>query len=100
MTGRWVSSVGQDRTLLVVIFHEWKLTGNDRTLRSYVRSLSSSASGHNLNVLMTVEIGRSTFEAGDTWCASHDQTLGSCVRSLWSSTSGHNLNVLMTVEIG
>ena len=82
MTGRWVSSVGQDRTLLVVIFHEWKLTGNDRTLRSYIRSLSSSASGHNLNVLMIIEIGRSTFEVGATWNTSRDRTLGSSVRSI------------------
>ena len=64
MIGRWVSPVGHDRTRPVVIFHEWKLTGNDRTLRSYIRSLRSSASGHNLNALMTVEIGRSAFEAG------------------------------------
>ena len=49
---------------------------------------------------MTVEIGRSAFEAGDTWRASRDRTLGSCVRSLQSNASGHNLNVLMTVEIG
>ena len=64
MIGRWVSPVGHDRTRPVVIFCEWKLTGNDRTLRSYVRSLRSSASGHNLNVLMTIEIGRSAFEVG------------------------------------
>ena len=82
MSGRWVSPVGHDRTRLVVIFREWKLTGNDRTLRSCVRSLSSSASGHNLNVLMTVEIGRSAFEADDTWQASGDRTLGSCIRSI------------------
>ena len=56
MTGRWVSPVGHDRMRPVVIFHEWKLTGNDRTLRSCVRSLSSSVSDHNLNVLMTIEI--------------------------------------------
>ena len=73
MTGRWVSPVGHDRTRPVVIFRFWMLTGNDRTLRSYVRSLQSSASGHNLNVLMTVEIGRSSFEAGDTWHASRDR---------------------------
>ena len=34
------------------------LTGNDRTLRSSVRSLHSSASGHHV----TVGIGRSVFE--------------------------------------
>ena len=75
MTGRWVSPVGHDRTRPVVIFREWKLTGNDRTLRFCVRSLSSSTSGHNLNVLMTVEIGRSMFEAGASWHASCDWTL-------------------------
>ena len=36
----------------------WMLTGNDRTLRSSVQSLRSSASGHHL----TVGIGRSVFE--------------------------------------
>ena len=36
----------------------------------------SSASGHNLSALMTIEIGRSAFEAGATWRASRDQTLG------------------------
>ena len=82
MTGRCVSPVGHDRTRPVVIFCFWMLTGNDRTLRSYVRSLRSSASGHNLNVLMTVEIRRSTFEAGGTWHTSHDQTLGSSIRSI------------------
>ena len=45
MTGRWVSPVGQDRTRPIVIFREWKLTRNDRTLRSCIRSLSSSAFG-------------------------------------------------------
>ena len=64
MTGRWVSPVGHDRMCPVVIFRFWMLTRNDRKLRSCVRSLRSSASGHNLNVLMTIEIGRSTFEAG------------------------------------
>ena len=36
----------------------WMLTGNDRMLRSSVRSLHSSASGHHL----TVAIERSAFE--------------------------------------
>ena len=36
----------------------WMLTRNDRTLRSSVRSLHSSASGHHV----TVGIGRSVFE--------------------------------------
>ena len=67
MTGCWVSPVGHDRMSPVMIFRKWKLTGNDRMLGSCVRSLQSSASGHNLNVLMTVEIGRSAFEVGDTW---------------------------------
>ena len=42
----------------------------------------SNVSGHNLSALMTVEIRRSTFEAGDTWQKSEDRTLGSCVRSI------------------
>ena len=82
MTGRWVSPVGHDRTRPVVIFCFWMLTENDRTLRSCVRSLRSSVSGHNLNVLMIVEIRRSMFEADDTWQASDDRMLGSCVRSI------------------
>ena len=82
MTRCWVSPVEHDRTRLVMILREWNLTRNDQTLRSCVQSLCSSASGHNLNVLMTVEIGRSTFEAGATWQASRDQTLGSSVRSI------------------
>ena len=82
MTGRWVSSVEHDRTRLVVDFHEWMLTGNDRTLGFCVRSLRSGTSGHNLNVLMTVEIGQSAFEAMDTWHTSRDRTLGSSVRSI------------------
>ena len=77
MIGRWVSPVRHDRTCLVANFHEWMLTGNDRTLRTSVRSLRSNAFGHHL----TVEIGRSAFEAGDTWHTSHDRTLGS---SVWS----------------
>ena len=64
MTEHWVCPVEHDWTRPVVISRFWMLTGNDRTLRSCVRSLRSSASGHNLNVLMTVEIGRSVFEAG------------------------------------
>ena len=58
MTEHWVSPVGQDRTRLVVIFCFYMLTGNDRTLRSCVRSLRSSASGHHL----TIGIERSVFE--------------------------------------
>ena len=66
MTGRWVSPVGQDRTRPVVNFRLWNLTGNDRTLVLVRPVTLSSASGHYLNVLMTVEIGRSAFEANDT----------------------------------
>ena len=58
MTGRWVSPVRHDQMRPVVIFRFWMFTGNNQTLRSCVRSLSSSTSGHTLNVLMTVEIGR------------------------------------------
>ena len=58
MTGRWVSPVEHDRTRAVVISRFWMLSGNDRTLRSSVRSLRSSASGHHL----TVGIGCSVFE--------------------------------------
>ena len=82
MTGRWVSPVGHDRTRPVVIFRFWYLTENDRTL-VLVRPITlSSASGHYLNVLMTVEIWRSVFEVGATWHASRDRTLGSSVRSI------------------
>ena len=58
MTGHWESPVEHDRTRPVVKNHFWMLTGNDRTLRSSVQSLRSSASGHHL----TVGIGRSVFE--------------------------------------
>ena len=58
MTGRWVSPVEHDQTCPIVIFRFWMLTENDQTLRSSVRSLRSSASGHHL----TVGIGRSVFE--------------------------------------
>ena len=58
MTGRWVSPVEHDRTLPVVILREWNLTRNNRTLRSSVRLLRSSASGHHL----IIGIGRSVFE--------------------------------------
>ena len=50
--------VEHDRTRPVVISRFWMLTGNDRTLRSSVRSLRSSASG----LYLTVGIGRSVFE--------------------------------------
>ena len=52
MTGRWVSLIGP-----VMIFHLWNLTGNDRTLVLVCPVTLSSAPGHYLNVLMTVEIG-------------------------------------------
>ena len=82
MTGRWVSPVGHDQTRPVVIFRLWNLTGNDRALVLVRPVTLSSASGHYLNVLMTVEIERSAFEANDTWQASGDRTLGSYVRSI------------------
>ena len=82
MTGHWECPVEHDWMRLVVKSHLWMLTGNDRTLVSCIRSLLSSASGHNLNVLMTVEIGRSVFEAGATWHASRDRALGSSVQSI------------------
>ena len=82
MTGRWVSPVGHDQTRSVVIFHFWYLTGNDRTLVLVRLVTLSSASGHYLNVLIIVEIGKSVFEADDTWQASSDRTLGSYVRSI------------------
>ena len=56
--------------------HDWYLTESDRTLVIVRLVLHCSVSGHNLNVLMTVEIGRSAFEAGDKCRASLDQTLG------------------------
>ena len=81
MTGHWVCPVRHDRMRPVVIFRFWYLTGNDRTL-VFLRPVTlSSASGHYLNVLMTVEIGRLAFEADDTWQASGDRTLRSSVRS-------------------
>ena len=58
MTGRWVSPVEHDRTRPVVISRFWMLTRNDWMLRSSVRSLRSSASGHHL----TIGIGHSVFE--------------------------------------
>ena len=58
MIGCWVSPVEHDRTRPVVISRFWMLTGNDRALRSSVRSLRSSATGHHL----TVGIGCSVFE--------------------------------------
>ena len=82
MTGRWVSPVGHDRTRLVIIFRLWNLTTNDRMLVLVRPVTLSSASGHYLNVLMTVEIGRSVFEADDMWQASGDRMLGSYVRSI------------------
>ena len=74
MTGRWVSPV--------VIFRFWYLTRNDRTLVLVCPVTLRSAFGHYLNVLMTVEIRQSAFEADDPWLASGDRTLGSYVRSI------------------
>ena len=42
-----------------------------------VRSVHAVVSGRH----MTVEIGRTKFEAGDTWLSSSDRTLRSSVRS-------------------
>ena len=58
MTGRWVCLVELDRTRPIMKSHLWMLTGNDRTLRSSVRSLHSSASDHHL----TIGIRCSVFE--------------------------------------
>ena len=80
MTRRWVSPIGHDRTHPVVIFRFWYLTGNDRTVVLVCPVTLSSASDHYLNVLMTVEIGRSSFEADDMWQASGDQMLGSYIQ--------------------
>ena len=82
MTERWVSPVEHDRMRPVIIFHFWYLTGKDQMLVLLCPITLSSASGHYLNVLMTVEIGRSAFEAGATWHTSCDQMLGSSVRSI------------------
>ena len=82
MTERWVSPVGHDRTRSVVIFCFWYLTGNGRTLVLVRPVTLSSASSHYLNVLMTVEIERSAFEANDMWQALSDWTLGSYFRSI------------------
>ena len=57
--------VEHDRTCLVVISRFWMLTGNDQTVRSSVRSLRSSMSGHHL----TVGSRRSVFkEKGHVAC--------------------------------
>ena len=77
-----MSPVKGDQTRPIMKNCLWMLTGNDRTLGSCVWSLRSSAFGHNLNVLMTVEIRRLVFETDDTWQASGDQTLGSYVLSV------------------
>ena len=61
MIGRWVCLVEHDWTRPVVKNHFWMLTGNGQTLRSSIRSLHSSASGHHL----TIGIGRSVFEERD-----------------------------------
>ena len=82
MTERWVSLVGHDQTRPVVIFRFWYLTGNDRTLVLVSPVTLSSASDHYLNILMTIEIERSAFEADDMGQASGDRTLGSYVRSI------------------
>ena len=76
MIGRWVSTIGHDRMCLVVIFSRmepyWK-----RPDAGVLCSVTlSSVSGHYLNVLMTVDIERSAFDADDTWQASGDRTLG------------------------
>ena len=82
MIGRWLCPVKHDRTRPVVIFRFWYLIGNDRTLVLVRPVTLSNASGHYLNVLMTVEIRRSAFEADDMWQALGDRTLGSCIRSI------------------
>ena len=85
MTGRWVCPVGHDWKRLVVIFRFWMLTGNDRTLRSSVRSLHSSASGHHL----TVGIGRSVFEErGHVACIARPDTGVLCPVNM-TGASGH-----------
>ena len=66
MIRRWVSLVEHDQTNPVMIFCLWYLTRNDRTLVLVRPVTLSSAFGHYLNVLMTIEIMRSAFEADDT----------------------------------
>ena len=78
MTKRWVSPVGHDRTRPVVIFHEWNLTRNDRTLRSSVRSPHNSVFGHHL----IVGIGRSVFEERGHVAHIVRSDAGSSVRSI------------------
>ena len=82
MTGRWLCPVKHDRTRPVRKNRVWNLTGNDRTLVLVRPVTLSSASGHYLNVQMTVEIGQLAFEADDMWQASGDRTLGSYIRSI------------------
>ena len=75
MIGRWVSLVGRCDFSLLDAY--WKRP--DAEVQRPVTL--SSASGHYLNVLMTVEIKRSAFDTDDTWQATGDRTLGSYVRS-------------------
>ena len=58
LTGHWQGPVKHDRTLPVVKYHFWNLTGNDRTLEVQRPVTFAAASGRP----MTVEIGRSAFE--------------------------------------
>ena len=63
----------------------WMLTGNDRTLRSSVRSLHSSASGHHL----TIGIERSVFEeTGHMACIARPDAGALCPVDM-TGTSGH-----------
>ena len=68
-----------------MIFREWKLAGNDGTLRSSVRSHCISASGHHL----TVEIERSVFEErGHMACIARPDTGVLCPVDM-TGASGH-----------
>ena len=78
MTGHWVSPVEHDRTRPIMKFCVWNLLEMTGRWGPVSDHFLTDASGHQL----TVEIGRSAFEVGDTWRRFEDRTLGSCVRSI------------------
>ena len=84
--------IEHDQTLSVMISCFWMLTGNDRTLRSSVRSLCSSASGHHL----TIGIGRSVFEdrGPDAWVQRPVDLIGASGHPVLCPVKGYNDSIL------
>ena len=86
---------------LICVRSRW--TGCVRSKKYALGSLLETTGGWGFSVrsvlserpvnYVAVEIGRSVFEANDSWRSSHDRTLRSSVRSLHSSASGHHLTV-------